>query len=67
MFAERFRKILDESKITRYKIAKDLNISQGTVQNWYYGDNEPKATQIAIICNYLDVSADYLLGLTDKY
>lgn len=48
-------------------MAKDLNLSQQTVANWCYGYNEPKAKQIVIICQYLDVSADYLLGLTDKY
>lgn len=67
MFAERLRKILEEYKISRYKMAKDLNLSQQTVANWCYGYNEPKAKQIVIICQYLDVSADYLLGLTDKY
>ncbi|MDE6060665.1 MAG: helix-turn-helix domain-containing protein [Clostridia bacterium] len=67
MFAERFRSIVDENKISRYKIAKELNVSQSTVANWYFGDNEPKATQIAALCKYFDVSADYLLGITDEY
>jgi len=67
MFSERLRKTLSDLSISRYKLAKDLNISQQTVANWYHGENEPKATQIAILCNYLDVSADYLLGISDEY
>jgi transcriptional regulator with XRE-family HTH domain len=63
MFAERLRKTLSDLSISRYKLAKDLNISQQTVANWYHGENEPKA----ILCNYLDVSADYLLGISDEY
>ena len=67
MFAERFRSIIDENKISRYKIAKELDVSQSTVANWYHGDSEPKATQIVVLCKYLDVSAAYLLGITDEY
>lgn len=65
MFAQRFREILNESKISRYKLAKDLGLSQATIKNWYYGDNEPKATQIAMLCQYLEISADYLLGIEE--
>ena len=67
MFAERLNKILEEFKISRYRMAKDLKVSQQTVANWCNGINEPKAKQIVIICKYLDVSSDYLLGLTEKY
>lgn len=66
-FAERLRKELDDNKITMYKLAKDLNLSKQTVCNWCSGANEPKATQIAEVCKYLNVSADYLLGLTNAY
>ncbi|MDE7373430.1 MAG: helix-turn-helix domain-containing protein [Clostridia bacterium] len=67
MFAEKLNKILEEYKISRYRMAKDLKVSQQTVANWCYGLSEPKAKQIVIICKYLDVSSDYLLGLTDTY
>ena len=65
MFAERLKKELDDNNISMYKLAKDLKFSKQTVCNWCSGANEPKATQIAIVCKYLNVSADYLLGLSD--
>ena len=65
MFAERLKKELNENNITMYKIAKDLKLSKQTVCNWCSGANEPKATQIAEVCRYFNVSADYLLGLSD--
>lgn len=67
MFAERLCKTLTELNITMYRVAKDLKLNKQTVINWCNGNNEPKATQIAMLCKYLDVSADYLLGLTNNY
>ncbi|MCM1043567.1 MAG: helix-turn-helix domain-containing protein [Corallococcus sp.] len=65
MFANRLSKVLSDYKISMYKLSKELKLNKQTVINWCTGIYEPKASQIAIICRYLDVSADYLLGLTD--
>lgn len=65
IFGIRLAKVLKENKITMYKIAKDLNYSKTTISNWCNCFCEPKASDIARISNYLDVSADYLLGLED--
>lgn len=66
ILATRLKKLIEENKITRYKLAKDLKCGKATVLNWCDGINEPKATQIAQIAIYFDVSADYLLGLEDE-
>lgn len=66
ILATRLKKLIEENKITRYKLAKDLKYGKATVLNWCDGINEPKATQIAQIAIYFDVSADYLLGLEDE-
>ena len=66
-FAERFEYILNLSKISKYRLARDLHFSHNSVLKWGRGLSEPKAWQIADICTYLDVSADYLLGLSDNY
>ena len=65
MFAERLSKTLKEYNISMYKLAKDLNLNKQTVINWCTAKNEPKATQIKLVCEYLDISADYLLGLSE--
>ena len=66
IFALRLDKLIKENKITRYRVAKDLKYSKATIINWCEGINEPKATQIRILAEYFDVSADYLLGLEDE-
>lgn len=66
ILSERLNKLLKENKISMYRMAKDFNCSKATVTNWCYGLNEPKATQIAKIAIYFDVSSDYLLGLEDE-
>jgi transcriptional regulator with XRE-family HTH domain len=66
IFALRLNKLIKENKITRYRLAKDLQCSKQSVINWCEGMNEPKATQIRRLALYFDVSADYLLGLEDE-
>ena len=66
ILALRLNKLIKENKITRYRVAKDLKCSKATIINWCEGVNEPKATQIRILAEYFDVSADYLLGLEDE-
>jgi DNA-binding transcriptional regulator YiaG len=37
-----FKQLYDKSTgITKYKLAKELNVSWQTIQNWYLGKNEP--------------------------
>ncbi len=66
IFAQRLNKLLEENKITKYRMAKDFKCSKSTIINWCEGVNEPKATQLRNISYYFDVSADYLLGIEDE-
>ena len=66
IFTDRLNKELQAQKISMYRLAKDCKLSKQTVCNWCSGISEPKAEQIATICKYLDVSADYLLGLSNE-
>lgn len=66
ILAIRLNKLLEENKITRYRLAKDFKCSKATIINWCEGVNEPKATQIRQLAVYFDVSSDYLLGLEDE-
>ena len=47
------------------QIARAMNMSDRTVYGYCYG-YLPKVTTLLGLCEYLDVSADYLLGRTDK-
>lgn len=65
MFNEKLKEVLKDSKITMYKMAKDLHLNKQTVINWTKGITEPTVSKLKAICMYLDVSADYLLGLKE--
>jgi transcriptional regulator with XRE-family HTH domain len=49
-----------------YKMAKDLGINQGTVGKWVTGKVTPDVKSVIKIAGYVEVSVDYLLGLTDE-
>lgn len=63
IFSRRLKILLKENKITMYKLAKDLKYSKSTILNWYHGITEPRATDLASLAKYFDVTADYLIGL----
>lgn len=65
IFIERVKEQMQLNGITMYKLAKDLNVNKQTVNFWLNGVNEPKISYLIRLCNYFDVSADYLLGLTE--
>ena len=49
------------------KLAKDLNVNRQNVVFWCNGINEPEISYLKDIAKYFDVSADYLIGLTDTF
>lgn len=66
IFVIRLNKLIEENKITKYKLAKDLNVSKQSVLFWCDGTNEPRISVLRQLAVYFDVSADYLLGLEDE-
>lgn len=64
-FADRLKEIRAEKKIDQKALAKIIGVAQSAVSQWENGINEPKASYIFALCEYFEVSADYLLGLED--
>lgn len=46
-------------------MANVFNVSVTTYGNWERGDKEPSIETIGCICKHFNVSADWLLGITD--
>lgn len=65
IFTEKLNELLEINKISRYKLAKDLGLSQTAIKYWCENINEPKISYLKMIAEYFDVSTDYLLGLED--
>ena len=64
-FKKRFNEILKQSGKTQVEIAKALNITKQCVNDYKTGKSVPSIETLYALCKYLDVSSDYLLGLTD--
>lgn len=66
MFKDLFIQLLQDRNVTAYKLAKDTGISEALISNWKSGRQLPKYDNIKLLCDYFDVSADYLLERTDN-
>lgn len=53
-------------EITQVVLAERLGRSQNAIHKWEQGVTEPRAADIAGICDVFSVSADWVLGRTDS-
>ena len=64
-FAARLSDFIKETGLSKRKFAEKVGVSAMSVSDWTTGKIQPNAESIFLICKTFDVSADYLLGLTD--
>ena len=62
-FKERFNEVLNYSYIKQTDLARAANVSKQCISDYKSGKSVPSIDTLYLICKYLDVSADYLLGL----
>ena len=65
VFSERLAQTRNHRGIKQQTIASELRVSRPAYSQWETGRNEPPLSTIVRLCHILDVSADYLLGLSD--
>ncbi|MDE6597271.1 MAG: helix-turn-helix domain-containing protein [Clostridia bacterium] len=65
LLGERLKALRQEKNIGQNFLAKDLQLSNASISYWETGKQEPTAEAIFKLAKYFNVSADYLLGLTD--
>ena len=61
----KIRELRIEKNLTQPALAMAIGVSKGVLSFWENDINEPKASNLKALCQVLDVSADYLLGLED--
>ena len=66
MFEKRMREFRLERGLTQADLAKFLYITQSTVGKYERGELQPSLETLVKLCKVLDVSSDYLLGLSDE-
>lgn len=65
MIETRIRELRAEKNLSQLGLAKHIGVSQKAIDYWERGINEPKASYIVALCDFFDVSADYLLCRND--
>ena len=65
MIGKRLQEIRRDHGDTQKSLAEKLRVSKPTVQAWELGKSSPSHDMLVILCRMYQVSADYLLGLTD--
>ena len=65
-FKDKFLKLRKQKGIGQNELADELGVSNAIISYWETGKREPTLQMIKKICIFFDVSADYLIGLSDK-
>ena len=65
-YRERLRNIREDRDLTQAELGKILNKSQQGYNHIEAGRAELKIDDLVKLCRFYNLSADYLIGLTDK-
>ena len=64
-FAERFKETLQNCGKTQVEIAHAVNVTKQCITDYKNGKSVPSLETLYLLCRFLEVSSDYLLGLSD--
>lgn len=64
-FQNRLKELRLEKGISQKELGLAIGTTYSAISYWEKGINEPKISYVIALCKYFDVSADYLLGLSD--
>ena len=65
-YRTRLRDIREDRDLTQAEVGRILNKSQQGYNHIEAGRAELKIEDLAKLCQFYNISADYLIGLTDK-
>ena len=65
-YRERLRNIREDRDLTQAEVGKVLNKSQQGYNHIEIGRAELKIEDLVTLCRFYDLSADYIIGLTNK-
>ena len=65
IFRERIIEALKQSKLKQKEIAERCGIHPSCITQYKNGESEPTLETLFNLCRVLDVTSDYLLGLTE--
>ena len=65
-FTDRLKEVRNSVGKTQSEVARDLKISSTGYAGYEQGYREPDFDMLIKICKYFDVTADYMIGLSDN-
>ena len=66
MFKERLKELRLDKGLRLKDVADAVNLSIRAISNYEQGIREPSLSILKDLCRFFNVSADYLIGLTDE-
>lgn len=66
MFKERLKELRLDKGLRLKDVADAINLSIRAISNYEQGIREPSLSILKDLCKFFNVSADYLIGLTDE-
>lgn len=64
---QRIRDLREDNDLTRKDICEHFDLHMTTYQRWESGQREIPTYMVVKLCYFYNVSADYLLGITNEY
>ena len=65
IFAKRLKELRIEKNLSHLQLARELNVSNAAISRWENQLRVPNIIELKKIAEFFNVSADYLLGLTE--
>lgn len=65
VFSERLCQLIEEKGITQNQLAETIGKTRQTINGYTLGNTAPDSDTLIELSNYFNVSADYLLGLSN--
>lgn len=66
-FGKKVRNLREDAELNQTELGKAVHMTQRKISYIECGKYEPSVDDIIALCHYFKISADYLLGIPDKY
>ncbi len=65
-YQKRIKDVREDRDYTQKQIATILNTTQSTYSKYERGERQLDIQQLAVLCDFYNITADYFLGFTEK-
>lgn len=62
---QRIRNIREDKDLTQQQVADGIGVKREQYRRYETGENEMKVSHIIKLCEFYNLSADYIIGFTD--